>query len=59
MAGADDNGAIDPDEVTRFEPVRNCQVAGLVDFGNGPVQVRCTQSGVHLDHACVIFLTAE
>lgn len=35
----------------------NCDIWADVDFGHGPVEVRCTQTGPHEDHSCnVVFL---
>ncbi len=33
-----------------------CDIWGTVDFGQGPVEVRCTELGEHLQHRCVVFL---
>lgn len=30
----------------------NCHVWGEVDFGEGPVKVRCTRVGEHDGHVC-------
>lgn len=32
----------------------NCSVWGFVDFGQGPVEIRCTQTGEHENHKCEI-----
>lgn len=37
----------------------NCNVYGLVDFGDGPVEVRCTETKPHVDHICKVFLATE
>lgn len=37
----------------------NCDVWGLVDFGLGPVFVRCTRMGFHIEHMCKVLLTHE
>jgi hypothetical protein len=42
-----DYGSVDDDE-------SNCDVWMRVDFGHGPVEVRCTQTGEHEEHACAV-----
>ena len=41
-----------------FDPAKtydpNCEVWGEVDFGEGPVRVRCTQTSRHEFHTCVV-----
>lgn len=37
-------------------PEENCDVWGVVDFGQGPVNVRCTQTGQHRRHRCEVRL---
>lgn len=37
----------------------NCQVWAEVDFGRGPVVVRCTQTDEHEEHACVVIMNEE
>lgn len=37
----------------------NCDIFGDVDFGHGPVEVRCTRTGKHNDHKCEINLIPE
>lgn len=32
----------------------NCPVEGVVDFGRGPVIVRCTKQGSHTQHICLV-----
>lgn len=32
----------------------NCTVEGAVDFGKGPVLVRCTEVGSHTKHICQV-----
>lgn len=36
----------------------NCDYVGTVDFGDGPVQVRCTEVGPHDEHKCEVRLAA-
>lgn len=38
---------------------QNCEVWGEVDFGAGPVAVRCTGVGEHDEHMCVVELSEE
>lgn len=33
-----------------------CDIWTIVDFGKGPVEVRCTETGDHTDHICEIFI---
>lgn len=33
-----------------------CDIWGEVDFGRGPVDVRCTELGNHTTHICTIVL---
>lgn len=35
-----------------------CDYVGTVDFGDGPVQVRCTETGPHDEHKCEVILGA-
>jgi hypothetical protein len=35
----------------------NCDVWSEVDFGKGPVEVRCTMLGKHNNHGCQIAFT--
>ncbi len=37
----------------------NCDIWGMVDFGQGRVIVRCTKTGEHYEHKCEVFLCAE
>lgn len=37
----------------------NCNVWGQVDFGLGPVSVRCTRVGMHVEHICSVVITHE
>lgn len=37
----------------------NCDEWFEVDFGRGPVTVRCTQVGPHVDHKCLVIKKAE
>ena len=37
----------------------NCDVRGYVDFGSGVVEIRCTQTGKHDKHSCVVTLDEE
>lgn len=42
--------------------VGNCDVWGVVDFGEGPVRVRCTMTDVttdHKDHVCVVVIKPD
>lgn len=32
----------------------NCEFFAKVDFGHGPVEIRCTETGVHSDHWCEV-----
>lgn len=34
--------------------VSNCDIWGTVDFGKGPVEIRCTLTGPHTEHQCYI-----
>lgn len=34
----------------------NCDYRASVDFGDGPVVVRCTEVGKHLDHKVEVIL---
>ena len=34
-----------------------CEVFADVDFGNGRVEVRCTETGPHRNHICHVDLT--
>lgn len=48
-----DYGSVDDEET-------NCNVWMRVDFGHGPVEVRCTQVDEHEEHACsVMFMPNE
>lgn len=33
-----------------------CYYRGVVDFGNGPVEVRCTEIGDHYEHKIFVIL---
>ena len=37
----------------------NCDVWLRVDFGHGPVEVRCTQTGEHTTHGCSVMFSKE
>lgn len=37
----------------------NCDTWGQVDFGDGPVEIRCTRMGEHDEHACVVIFEGE
>ena len=37
----------------------NCDIWGIVDFGKGDVEVRCTQLGPHEDHICQVLLAVD
>lgn len=32
----------------------NCEIYADVDFGRGPVEVRCTMTGQHTQHRCSV-----
>lgn len=34
----------------------NCDYTKMVDFGKGPVEVRCTRTGAHENHVCQVLL---
>lgn len=34
-----------------------CEVYGIVDFGEGPVRIRCTRDFDHTEHRCEIIMT--
>lgn len=34
----------------------NCEVWADVDFGHGPVEIRCTKVGEHQHHICNVLL---
>lgn len=34
----------------------NCDIWGSVDFGRGPVDVRCTREGPHSRHVCSVII---
>ncbi len=33
---------------------KNCDVYATVNFGKGPVEIRCTETGEHLFHHCEV-----
>lgn len=37
----------------------DCDIWGDVDFGHGPVEVRCTQQGPHANHRCEVFISLD
>lgn len=37
----------------------NCDIWSIVDFGNGPVEIRCTEVGEHSDHRCEIRIEVD
>lgn len=37
----------------------NCPVMGTVDFGLGPVEVRCTRTEEHVEHLCIVELVSS
>lgn len=37
----------------------NCDIWADVDFGHGPVEVRCTQLGEHENHKCEVAIYPE
>jgi hypothetical protein len=37
----------------------NCNSWAVVDFGQGPVTIRCTQTGEHTDCMCVVLMGVE
>lgn len=42
----------------RLPPV-NCDIWTVVDFGKGPVEIRCTEVGDHEDHVCVVRIVVD
>jgi len=46
------------DEITGEDPL-NCDKWGEVDFGLGPVLIRCTQSGEHDEHGCTVIFEED
>lgn len=36
----------------------NCDYVGFVNFGEGPVKVRCTETGPHDEHKVEVILAA-
>lgn len=50
-------GLPDPElETAVEEDSSNCNTVGTVDFGEGPVKLRCTQTGNHKQCKCEVFL---
>lgn len=37
----------------------NCHIWTVVDFGNGPVEIRCTEVGEHDQHRCEVFIDVD
>lgn len=37
----------------------NCDIWTEVDFGAGPVLIRCTEVGEHVNHRCEVFITVQ
>lgn len=37
----------------------NCDIWAIVDFGNGPVEIRCTETGEHDQHRCEVVIIPE
>jgi hypothetical protein len=35
---------------------KECEYRGVVDFGDGPVEVRCTEVGPHNEHKIFVIL---
>ncbi len=35
----------------------NCPVYAVVDFGEGPVRIRCTREFEHDEHRCEVIMT--
>jgi hypothetical protein len=33
----------------------NCDSLATVDFGHGPVEIRCTHTGAHEEHRCEVW----
>ncbi len=33
-----------------------CDIYATVNFGRGPVEVRCTQTGEHEEHRCNVYI---
>lgn len=40
-------------------PLLDCDIWSVVDFGKGPVEVRCTEVGEHDQHRCEVFIYAD
>ena len=38
---------------------RNCDTWAVVDFGHGPIEVRCTMAGEHDEHGCLIMFLED
>jgi hypothetical protein len=36
----------------------NCGIFAEVDFGHGPVEIGCTQTGKHEQHRCDVWITS-
>lgn len=36
----------------------NCDIFAEVDFGHGPVEIGCTQTGKHEQHRCDVWITS-
>lgn len=34
----------------------NCPRYAIVDFGKGPVEIRCTLTGTHKNHKCEVLI---
>lgn len=37
----------------------NCDIFAEVDFGHGPVEIRCTQTGKHQQHRCEVMIPSK
>lgn len=47
-----EDGLTDPEDL-------NCDEWAIVDFGHGPVDVRCTMTGEHDEHACQVIFVGD
>jgi hypothetical protein len=45
--------------VDESEEDEMCDVWGMVDFGHGTAEVRCTQIGPHDQHKCEVILSGN
>ena len=42
-----------------IKPDVNCDIWADVDFGHGPVEIRCTRTGDHETHSCYVMIKSE